>query len=82
MSVCALNGLLYACGGYDGIERLSSAECYNPTTNQWQRIRSMNSVRSDAAAAAFNDRIYIAGGFNGDEVLASVEVWARFALGC
>lgn len=35
VSVVELNGLIYALGGFDGKNRLNSAERYDPVTNQW-----------------------------------------------
>lgn len=61
VSVVELNGLIYALGGYDGKFRLNSAERYDPTTNQWTLIPSMNYLRSDAHACTLNDKIYITG---------------------
>lgn len=51
--VCAaeVDGLIYACGGFDGTNRHCSVERYNPVRNQWQMVADMNSVRSDAGAA-------------------------------
>lgn len=61
VSVVELNGLIYALGGYDGKNRLNSAERYDPNTNQWTLIPSMNYLRSDAHASTLNDKIYITG---------------------
>ena len=56
--VCAavLDGLIYAIGGFDGVNRHKSAECYAPQDNQWTFIADMQSVRSDAGACALNGR--------------------------
>lgn len=50
--VCAaeVGGFIYACGGFDGTNRHSSVERYCPVKNQWQMVREMTSVRSDAGA--------------------------------
>ena len=45
VGVAVVNGLLYAIGGYDGQLRLSTVEVYNPETDTWTRVRSMNSKR-------------------------------------
>ncbi len=50
VSVSELNGLIYAMGGFDGTHRLNSCERYDPSTNQWTVIPSMNVQRSDAHA--------------------------------
>lgn len=45
VGVAVVNGLLYAIGGYDGQSRLSTVEVYNPETDGWTRVSSMNSQR-------------------------------------
>lgn len=45
VGVAVVNGLLYAIGGYDGQRRLSTVEAYNPETDTWTRVGSMNSKR-------------------------------------
>lgn len=45
VGVAVVNGLLYAIGGYDGQLRLSTVEAYNPETDTWTRVGSMNSKR-------------------------------------
>lgn len=45
VGVAVINGLLYAIGGYDGQSRLSTVEVYNPETDSWTRVSSMNSQR-------------------------------------
>ncbi|KAG2458235.1 KLH18 protein, partial [Polypterus senegalus] len=45
VGVAVVNGLLYAIGGYDGQSRLSTVEVYNPDTDSWTQVASMNSKR-------------------------------------
>ena len=40
------NGMIYAVGGRDDTTELSSAEKFNPATNQWSPVVAMNSRRS------------------------------------
>lgn len=61
VSVVELDGLIYALGGYDGKNRLKSAERYDPATNQWTLITSMNYLRSDAHACTLYGKIYVTG---------------------
>lgn len=61
MSVVALNGFIYAMGGFNGEIRLNTVERYDPTTNQWTLIESMNYVRSDAHSCVLDSKIYIVG---------------------
>lgn len=48
VGVAVLNRLLYAIGGFDGTNRLNSAECYYPERNEWRMITPMNTIRSGA----------------------------------
>jgi kelch-like protein 19 len=48
VGVAVVNRLLYAIGGYDGTERLSSGECYHPENNAWSMITPMTTQRSGA----------------------------------
>jgi N-acetylneuraminic acid mutarotase len=75
--VAALNGKLYAVGGYNGSEHLSSVECYDPSLDRWQLIEPMASPRnSPAVAVQRGERLYVAGGHDGKKVLNSVEVYS------
>lgn len=40
------DGCLYAVGGRDNVCELSSAEKYNPNTNEWVNVVAMNNRRS------------------------------------
>ncbi|XP_041348816.1 kelch-like protein 10 [Gigantopelta aegis] len=75
VSGTTLDGLVYACGGFDGQTRHSSAERYNPSDNQWIMICPMQRVRSDAGACGLNGKLYVGGGFNGRDCLDSVEMY-------
>lgn len=48
VGVAVINRLLYAVGGYDGANRLSSCECYNPERDEWKTMASMKTLRSGA----------------------------------
>ena len=48
VGVATVNRLLYAVGGFDGDNRLSSVECYNPDQDDWKYVASMNTQRSGA----------------------------------
>ena len=45
---------LYAIGGFDGENRLSSMECYHPENNEWTDMPSMKYSRSGAGVAVLN----------------------------
>jgi N-acetylneuraminic acid mutarotase len=46
----AMDGYLYAIGGYDGTTSLNTVERYNPKTNKWMLIAPM-AVRRSAVGA-------------------------------
>ncbi|KAK7009885.1 kelch-like protein 10, partial [Biomphalaria glabrata] len=54
VGVTALQGCLYAVGGFDGQYRLNSAERFNQRTNQWSFISPMIQQRSDAGVAVLS----------------------------
>lgn len=39
--ICALDGLLYVCGGYDGASCLNSMERFDPLTGVWTSCPAM-----------------------------------------
>lgn len=49
---------VYICGGFDGDQCLSSAEVFNPTTNQWSLIAPMSSRRSGVGVMAYGNQVY------------------------
>lgn len=61
VSVCVLNGNIYAIGGHDGHSRLRTVEVYCPKTNQWTLLESMDTRRSDADACVVDGQIYVLG---------------------
>lgn len=42
VGVAVMNNKLYAVGGYNGSERLSTAEVFNPAERVWSRVSSMH----------------------------------------
>ena len=48
VGVATVNRLLYAVGGFDGVNRLASVECYHPEKDVWQYVAPMNTTRSGA----------------------------------
>ena len=79
-AVLGADGLIYAIGGENGAEALSTVEIYNFTTRTWVHGPSMSTARVNlAAATAPNALIYAIGGDTGllgptdsVEVLSSV----------
>ncbi len=72
----ATNGKIYAIGGYDGSDYLSTVEEYDPATDTWTIRASMPTARSGiGVAAASNGKVYAIGGYDGSDYLAMVEAY-------
>ncbi|RWW61046.1 hypothetical protein BHE74_00031966 [Ensete ventricosum] len=68
-SVAALKGKLYAIGGYDGEEMVSSVEAYEPRMSSWAMVEPMKAVRGYAAAIVLGGSIYVIGGVKDGKVI-------------
>lgn len=66
---------IYAVGGFDGVNRLRTAEAYCPLTNTWRSIPTMNKPRSNFGMDVIDDQLVVVGGFNGQQTSADVEVY-------
>lgn len=73
----AVNGKIYAIGGYDPQVQaeLNTVEEYDPSTNQWSTKASMPTARTGLVAVQVGGLIYAIGGFAGTQVLNIVEVY-------
>ena len=69
-----MNGLLYVAGGFDGQNYLTDVECYDPQTNSWLKVGSLQEPRSAASTCVMKDKLFVAGGFNG-QFLDSLEIF-------
>ena len=72
-SVTALNGCLYAVGGYDSGQWLCEVERFDPLTNQWTLIAPMHHSRTGVAVTALRGEVYAIGGYNGVKTVDVVE---------
>lgn len=54
----------YAIGGHDGANHLNSAECFDPSTNMWHTVASMDTRRRGIAVGALEGAIYAVGGLD------------------
>lgn len=73
LGVAVLHGKLYACGGYNGTERLSTVEVLDPLRKIWHKVSPMHCKRSALGATALGKVIYVCGGYDGITSLSSVE---------
>lgn len=75
LGAAALNGKIYAFGGHR-YAYLDEAEVYDPNTDNWQWIGSLNHSRTYPGAVAYDNRIWgINGGCCGIPTLDSIEVY-------
>ncbi|XP_053508222.1 kelch-like protein 10 [Ictalurus furcatus] len=76
LSVCGLDGHIYAMGGFDGIEYLNTVERYEPENDRWSMIAPMHKRRSNSSATVLNGKVYVCGGFDGNEYLFTGEYYS------
>ncbi|CAK8689904.1 unnamed protein product [Clavelina lepadiformis] len=62
LTAVALNNEIYAIGGYDGSNDLSSVEKYNLDTKTWIDVPSMNEERYSGSACVVDGVIWVFGG--------------------
>ena len=61
---------------YDGSQFLRTCERYDPDTDEWTTLASMNIKRSRVSLVANSGRLYAVGGYDGNSNLASMEVYS------
>lgn len=71
--IVVLDGQLFAVGGYDGTQHLSSVECYSPCNDQWMSITQMKSNRCYVGTAVMCGKLYAVGGYDGLSLLDTCE---------
>lgn len=64
-NLVACRDKLYAIGGLNGRDVLTSVECYDPVGRIWHEVAPFKEARMGLAAAEVGDKIWIAGGHNG-----------------
>jgi len=72
LGAVALGGKVYICGGFDGTSSLNSVETYDPETDEWTMISSMEKHRSASGVVMLNSQIYAIGGHDGLSIFDSV----------
>ncbi|VDL76631.1 unnamed protein product [Nippostrongylus brasiliensis] len=75
LGVTALNGTIFAVGGWNGGQTLREAEMLDPRQGKWISLPSMMNGRYHFGLAAVNGLLYAAGGDSGGQILDSVEVY-------
>ncbi|MCG1025143.1 kelch repeat-containing protein [Dehalobacter sp.] len=94
--VAAVNGKIYAIGGYNGSSVLNTVEEYDPVTDTWSTKANMPTARFALGVVALEGKIYAIGGA-GNSIYRIVEVYdpvsntwstktgaptARYVFGC
>jgi hypothetical protein len=75
LAAVAIDGLIYAVGGFNGSDNVAVNEVYDPGTNRWTSAAPMLSQRGALAAAAHDGRVYAFGGQGERGEQASIEVY-------
>ena len=79
LQLVALNGKLFAIGGWRKRQYLDTVERYDPLLNEWVTVSPMRYPRAKFGAVVRNARIYVVGGRKGFRVkdeLNSMEVYS------
>nr|CAB3257534.1 influenza virus NS1A-binding protein homolog [Phallusia mammillata] len=84
--VTALNGKIYAAGGFNKSECLDSVECFDSSANRWSMVCHMNAKRGRFSVAVLGNHLYAVGGSSGSQNQITVErydperdVWSHVA---
>jgi len=62
LAVGVLNGKIYAVGGHDENQTLSSVECYDPEQNVWSPVADLSVPRNGAGVGVLDGALYCVGG--------------------
>ncbi|XP_055388800.1 kelch-like protein 1 [Condylostylus longicornis] len=68
----SLGNRIFALGGFDGTNILSSVEAYDPRIKNWMEVSPLMIPRSSATCSVFGESLYVFGGTTGER-LRSVE---------
>jgi len=71
----AIGNHIYAVGGFNGTEALSSVERYDHDTGEWSYVRSMTFERFHHAGGVINGNLYIVGGCGTNDSPVTVEMY-------
>lgn len=75
VSLITLDDKIFAVGGFDGTNRLRSAEFYNEEENAWVPVANMINPRSNFGVEVIDGQIIAVGGFNGFQTTFNVEAY-------
>jgi len=63
-AAASLNGFIYVCGGFNIDENVENLFRYNPETDEWKEMNSMERARGNPHLIACNNRLYAIGGYS------------------
>ena len=75
IGAAALDGRIYAIGGFDGASRLDIVEMFEPRMNAWSEAASLNSCRDGVCVMTYGCWVYAVGGIDGPSYLNTVEAY-------
>ena len=68
----ALNGIVYAVGGFSNGQFLTTVEAYDPATNQWTTRAPLPEPRVGPGVGVVGGKLYVIGGINSSGLVAPV----------
>ena len=71
----AMNGKIYVAGGKQNSSVLNTCEMYDPATNEWHMMPSLDVWRHSASMVCFQGSLFVIGGFNSHSRELSVEMF-------
>ncbi|WP_400192349.1 kelch repeat-containing protein [Hymenobacter sp. B81] len=67
----AVNGKIYAVGGYNGVVNSARVDAYDIATNQWQALGTLPTTVSNQAVAVQGEWLWLVGDFTNQSYLAA-----------
>lgn len=61
VALAALDGCVYAVGGWDGATRIACVECYDPVSNRWSIVHPLKVPLTSPAVASLRGKLYVTG---------------------
>ena len=74
-AVGVVNEKIYVAGGTTGTQSLRDLEAYDPVTNNWTLLASMNVARNHCAGAFIDGKFYVVGGRGSSSAATALEVY-------
>ena len=71
----SMNGKIYVAGGMQNSSVLNTCEMYDPATNEWHMMPSLDVWRHSSSMVCFQGSLYVIGGFNSHSRELSVEMF-------